>query len=299
MTSITVQDGQIVLRDGAIGTEQACCCKKCSGPCEENEDCAPGCRCVDGECVEECSGPCEENEDCAPGCRCVDGECVEAECCTCENEFFVYANGALLNGNSRFQEFNTPRVEWIPGLYPFFFQGGVFTDESYGATGVDALLINSDSAAVGECDENGDLIIRVNIYNLLSIEPDGPFNTEVVESRFYKFSMANGGCGPITGTTIDPPADAEQDVFLNQVGIIEGQTIVYIGGTDDPAFRMDWSSINIQATCETGCIGGLFEDDDTCDGQCADGCVCDEVQFFGVAGFTALNVYACRLNPLP
>jgi hypothetical protein len=80
MTSITVQDGQIVLRDGAIGTEQACCCKKCSGPCEENEDCAPGCRCVDGECVEECSGPCEENEDCAPGCRCVDGECVEAEC---------------------------------------------------------------------------------------------------------------------------------------------------------------------------------------------------------------------------
>jgi hypothetical protein len=62
MTSITVQDGQIVLRDGAIGTEQACCCKKCEGPCEENEDCAPGCVCVDGECV--------EGKDCDCACNC-------------------------------------------------------------------------------------------------------------------------------------------------------------------------------------------------------------------------------------
>ena len=34
--SITLQDGQIVLRDGKIGTEQACCCNveggECSGP---------------------------------------------------------------------------------------------------------------------------------------------------------------------------------------------------------------------------------------------------------------------------
>jgi hypothetical protein len=51
MTLITIQDGKLVLRDGAIGTEQACCCAKCSGPCDENEDCAPGCACVDGECV--------------------------------------------------------------------------------------------------------------------------------------------------------------------------------------------------------------------------------------------------------
>jgi hypothetical protein len=51
MTLITLQDGKLVLRDGAIGTEQACCCAKCSGPCDDNEDCAPGCECVDGECV--------------------------------------------------------------------------------------------------------------------------------------------------------------------------------------------------------------------------------------------------------
>lgn len=29
MTTITVQDGKIVMRDGKVGTEQACCCPKC------------------------------------------------------------------------------------------------------------------------------------------------------------------------------------------------------------------------------------------------------------------------------
>jgi hypothetical protein len=43
MTSITVQDGQIVLRDGAIGTEEACCCDV---PCEDNP--FGDCECCDG-----------------------------------------------------------------------------------------------------------------------------------------------------------------------------------------------------------------------------------------------------------
>lgn len=29
MTSLTVQDGALVVRDGALGTEQACCCEQC------------------------------------------------------------------------------------------------------------------------------------------------------------------------------------------------------------------------------------------------------------------------------
>jgi hypothetical protein len=56
MTLITLQDGKLVLRDGKVGTEEACCCEeeeKCSGPCDDSEDCDPGCECVDGECVEE------------------------------------------------------------------------------------------------------------------------------------------------------------------------------------------------------------------------------------------------------
>jgi len=46
MTLITFQNGKPVLTGGKVGTEQACCCEaECSGPCEENEDCPPGCEC--------------------------------------------------------------------------------------------------------------------------------------------------------------------------------------------------------------------------------------------------------------
>lgn len=56
MTLITFEDGKAVMKDGTIGTEQACCCDRpCSGPCEENEDCEEGCCCCDGECA---SDPC-------------------------------------------------------------------------------------------------------------------------------------------------------------------------------------------------------------------------------------------------
>jgi hypothetical protein len=59
MTRITLQNGQIVLRDGKIGTEQACCCKKCEGPCDEENPCPEGCACVDGECVDGGEAPCD------------------------------------------------------------------------------------------------------------------------------------------------------------------------------------------------------------------------------------------------
>jgi hypothetical protein len=32
MTLITFQDGKVVLRDGKVGTEQACCCQECVCP---------------------------------------------------------------------------------------------------------------------------------------------------------------------------------------------------------------------------------------------------------------------------
>lgn len=46
--------------------------------------------CCEGVCqaepCEDCSGPCDDSEDCAPGCECVDGECVEGgACCECED----------------------------------------------------------------------------------------------------------------------------------------------------------------------------------------------------------------------
>jgi hypothetical protein len=115
MTSITVQDGKILLRDGAIGTGQACCCgepPECESdedcpegeccvdgqcgpcPCESDEDCPESECCNDGECgpcEEECSGPCDEENPCPEGCICCNGECVEeipeGECCgPCDEE---------------------------------------------------------------------------------------------------------------------------------------------------------------------------------------------------------------------
>lgn len=59
MSPLTVTNGNLLLRDGALGTEQACCCNKCSGPCSTDVDCGEGCFC--------CGGQCEE-----VGCCCVD-----------------------------------------------------------------------------------------------------------------------------------------------------------------------------------------------------------------------------------
>lgn len=85
MTRITLQDGKVVLRDGQVGTEEACCCddEKCSGPCDDSEDCDPGCFCEDGECVE-----CRSREDCDEGLACCDGKCVEPPFCN-ETRYFL------------------------------------------------------------------------------------------------------------------------------------------------------------------------------------------------------------------
>ena len=50
MTLIPFEGGKPIFKDGKVGTGAACCCNKCSGPCESNGDCAPGCVCVYGEC---------------------------------------------------------------------------------------------------------------------------------------------------------------------------------------------------------------------------------------------------------
>jgi len=86
MTLITLQDGKVVLREGKVGTEQACCCgeeEKCSGPCDDSEDCDPECFCEDGECVE-----CRSSEDCDEGLACCDGKCVEPPFCN-ETRYFL------------------------------------------------------------------------------------------------------------------------------------------------------------------------------------------------------------------
>jgi hypothetical protein len=55
--ALVVDGGGLVNKSGALGTGQACCCNKCSGPCDEENPCPEGCVCVDGECVTpDCTG---------------------------------------------------------------------------------------------------------------------------------------------------------------------------------------------------------------------------------------------------
>ena len=45
LTVIPLAAGKVVMRDDKVGTEQACCCNKCSGPCDEENPCPEGCCC--------------------------------------------------------------------------------------------------------------------------------------------------------------------------------------------------------------------------------------------------------------
>jgi hypothetical protein len=47
MTLITLQDGKLVLRDGKVGTEQACCCGGGTGACCYSEAACPRSLCED------------------------------------------------------------------------------------------------------------------------------------------------------------------------------------------------------------------------------------------------------------
>ena len=82
MTAITIRDGKIVLRDGKVGTEQACCCDECSGPCDSAGDCGTGCDCVNGQCVGLCvETPNEIWTDCTEDCPNLDNcttQCIPA-----------------------------------------------------------------------------------------------------------------------------------------------------------------------------------------------------------------------------
>jgi hypothetical protein len=81
--ALVVDGGGLVNKGGALGTGAACCCNKCSGPCDGENPCPEGCVCVDGECVTNCT-----SKSCtlvAAGWPTVvpDGTCQGGNCC-CE-----------------------------------------------------------------------------------------------------------------------------------------------------------------------------------------------------------------------
>jgi hypothetical protein len=116
MTLITFEDGKVVFRDGAVGTEQACCCTP--SECEDDEDCPLACPpgkvevecfgqrfCFEQDCIDfsggdPCfgvGGPCgpfggnpADTQQC-----CVDGECGS---CPCESDEDCPENECCVDG---------------------------------------------------------------------------------------------------------------------------------------------------------------------------------------------------------
>jgi hypothetical protein len=225
--------------------------------------------------------------------------CCGPQACDCNSGFSFYANGALLVPGGGVPTTSSYK-EWIPGISPYTFfdfktffdappTSGLFTYGTYGW------------AQGAECDENGDLVVRVNIY-CSAQDMEDVTQAEIVESRFYKFELSAPGAGALlTGSPIAPPEGAEADfLFYGSPGVIEGQTIVYLssGSPDDGRFRMDWSSVTVQASCVTNCGGGEYIND--C-GDCGEGCACVELQYsvnFSDDPFS-FTLNTCRLNPLP
>lgn len=63
-----------------------CHCVKCSGPCDGNNDCGPGCYCDGGVCVKNpCLGACADGKDCGPGCGCDGNMCVPCGSIDCDD----------------------------------------------------------------------------------------------------------------------------------------------------------------------------------------------------------------------
>lgn len=108
MTLIAFQNGQPIFRGGLVGTGQACCCGGCSGPCSTTSDCAPQCKCVDGEC-RKC--------DC-PSCEYMTSLCISA------TYTLRGCNGSFSNNQfSSFCDAASGLVRWASGVCGDF--GGI------------------------------------------------------------------------------------------------------------------------------------------------------------------------------
>jgi hypothetical protein len=139
MTLITFEDGKVVFRDGAVGTEQACCCTP--SECEDDEDCPLACPpgkvevecfgqrfCFEQDCIDFSGGdpcfgvggpcgpfggnPADTQQCCADG-EC--GSCCDYTPCECPDGRVPVQNGPA-QGEPGF-------LGCCPPEYPFDFFG--------------------------------------------------------------------------------------------------------------------------------------------------------------------------------
>ena len=101
MTSPIFKDGKLLLSGGKIATSAACCCNKCSGPCDEENPCPEGCYCNCGVCWP------NEGCPCPPGCYCCTKIFADRQC---EYACALVEGGCA--GDTTFQRFG-PYNSWI------------------------------------------------------------------------------------------------------------------------------------------------------------------------------------------
>lgn len=233
--------------------------------------------------------------------------CCGGDCCTCNSAFAIYANGRILDGfNFGFN------VDWlsvralIPGI-------GFPSDQANSWN-------NSGLATNFQCDEDGNLTVRVNIRQRaqVAVVGVGSLEGDVYESRYYKFNLAGGGCGIIAGEPIAIPEGAS----LVEGAVVDGDVIRSVyelsdGGNTDPSeldsspLHLDWSGISIHASCQTACSNVIWGDCADAQLYCADvdeNCQCEPVEIgtgdtetFPPGGSDPFGntLFHCVLNPFP
>jgi hypothetical protein len=186
MTRITLQDGQIVLRDGKIGTEQACCCKE-------------------GDETDECQGPCETDNDCSENCKCNDGECAPKDpkdCRDCEKACCVFIQGrnTCENGSSGNEgwgsQFGFPL--WVNTIDGVNYSIIVIVGECSSEDGTTPVFIESLVSVAGEFPASK---AHQWFDAILEVGPDG-CPTGIVFGNMTVACDGGSGCG--SGTPLDP-----------------------------------------------------------------------------------------------
>ncbi len=183
MTQITLQDGKLVMRDGRVGTEQACCCEP-------------------GDETDECQGPCETDNDCSENCKCNEGECAPKDCRDCEKACCVFIQGrntcqAGSSGSEGWgSQFGFPL--WVNTVDDVNYSIIVIVGECDSEDGTTPVFVSSSSSLGSEAPASKS---HQWLDAILSVGGDG-CPTGIVFGDMTVECDTNSGCG--STTPLDP-----------------------------------------------------------------------------------------------
>jgi hypothetical protein len=169
--SIRLIDGQWLIVDGQLATDENCCCDpSCSGACDEENPCPEGCNCCDGVCQEE---PCCGTELWASGSGLYFGCDAEANANAAYSNVLSLLEAAVaaMNANG----WSGARIDTRSG--PAFF--GTIPEEECFDECCD-IWVFGDVRLIGCCEEPGEEVIYTLEPNLTSSGDAGLILTDCV-----------------------------------------------------------------------------------------------------------------------